>query len=201
MFKKMVTFMVVFTMILSTLVMVFAEETTQDLERPSREERVREKPSREEQVAKLLELFAQYNSDQLNELTALMEEHQSFHEMAKAWLESKKTEFQAERDLIRAAVGAGEMTREEVRAFIKVKKQEREILKDERDVFRTEKQAAVNAIKEKRQSVNVALSEALQSERVDEALVQSLLSQLVDLLAQHLEVDHYYFNLFTAEVI
>ncbi|MBI9010658.1 MAG: hypothetical protein JEZ08_00395 [Clostridiales bacterium] len=201
MFKKMITFMLILTMVLSTSVMVFAEESTQDLERTNREERVRERPSREKQVSKLLELFTQYNPGQLNELTDLMQKHQSFHEMAKAWLESKKAEFQAERESIRAAVEAGQMTQDEVRAFIESKKQEREIIKAERIVLKAEKQAAVNAIREQRKSVNGALREALQSEVVDEILVQSLLSQLVDLLSQHLEVDYYYFNLITTEVI
>jgi len=201
MLKKMVTVMLVLAVVLSTSVMVFAEETTPDLERPSREERTRETPSREERLSKLVELFSQYNSGQLNEMNALIDEHQEFHEMTKSLIESMKAEFQAERESIKAAVEAGEMTQEEVKAFIDTRKQEREVLKDERAVLKAEKQAAVNVINEQRKSVNSALREALKNEVVDEVLVQSLLSQLVDLLGQHLEADYYYFNQFTGESI
>jgi len=203
MLKKMVTLVLVIAMMLSLSAMVFAEDETGNEDQGVKTERIRVakeervKLSKEERIEKLLSLFLDYNPGQYDEMIAAMAEHEAFHTDAKAYFEALREAFKVEKEALKASLENGDISQEDFDAIVAEKREAHAINKEERQVLKAEKQAAVAAIKEEKMIVTSALRQALKAEVVDEVAVQVYLSQLVDLLNQHIEVDQYYFNLAT----
>jgi len=196
MIKKLVTLTLVVAVVLSSSLMAFAEETETRGERAIRTES-REKPTKAERTHKLLSFFQEYNPGEYNAIVSALNEHETFHLNAKAYFETLKADFQSEKEAIKASYESGEMTEEEFQAYVAAKREEHALNKGKREIIVAEKQAAAEVIKEQRTAVNQALREALKSEIIDSDVVQSLLSQMLVLLNQHIDMDNYYFNLLT----
>lgn len=189
--KKLVVFLLVAVMMLTSSVMVFAEDNAEGVtERPERTEL-----SQEEKEAKRQDLFNLYNPAAYTDLLAAKEAHEAFHTTAKAEREVMKADRQAEREAFKASVQAGEMTREEVQAIVAERKAENEVLKAEVESIKALKQADVEANKAEMQAVRASIKTALQAEEVDATYVASLLDQMVDLLEAHIDIDYYYYNM------
>lgn len=189
--KKVLVLLLVGLMLMSSTVMVFAEEN--DGSKVARGERT--ELSREEKEQKVLALFESYNPLALATFESLKAEHKSFHEMVRAEKEIIKATFVAEREALKASVENGELSQEEIRAIFQEYKTEREALKEEFATLRAAKQAEVEANKAELKQVREALRLALTSEEIDANLVASLLDQMVILLNNHLDIDYYYYDL------
>jgi len=194
--KKLIVFLLVAVMMVSSSVMVFAEDNAEAIaERPQRTEL-----SQEEKEAKREELFNLYNPGAYLDLLAAKEAHDTFHEDAKAERELVKAARQAEREALKASVEAGEITREEAQVIIEEKKAANEVLRGEIESIKVLKQADVESNKAEVQAVRESLKTALQAEEIDAVYVASLLDQMVDLLEDHIDIDYYYYNMIQALV-
>lgn len=196
MIKKLFTLTLLVVVVLSNSLVAFAEEIETKQDRPIETES-RMKPSKEARMDILLSFFQEYNSGEYDGMVSALNKHEAYHLNVKAYCEALKLAFQAEKEAIKLAYESGQMTQEEFQAYLAGRRKEKAINKADREIFIAKKQDSIGLIKEQRAVVGQALRQALKSESIDGVLVQSLLSQMLDLLNQHNDVDIYYFDIRT----
>ncbi|MBN2796784.1 MAG: hypothetical protein JXR88_15340 [Clostridia bacterium] len=185
--KKLLSMVLVLAMVLSMTTLVFAEEgNINPIQPKDREERTVQRGER------VISLFENYYPEMLDAMITLQANHQSFHETVQAEKEAVKAGFKEEFMTLRESVKNQEMTREEFQAMMEGFKSEREATKAELEPIFEEKKAEAEAIRSSIQDVFVSIKASLDAGNED---ILPLLDDLYDLLASHLEMDYYYYDL------
>lgn len=190
--KKLVTILLAFTLVLSLGVTASAaKEPSTDADGNIIERVKAERPD-------VTDLFAEYYPEGLSYYGELQAEHEIFHTERAALKEETMAEIKAEKDAIKAAVEAGEMTRiEGLEAILEILKAQ-EPLREELALIREAKQAEAEGIKEERQALGEELKALLQAEEVDASAVASVLAAGSDLLRAHIDMDYFYADMVDA---
>lgn len=192
--KKLLVLLMVVVLTFTSGVLVFAEEGEST---PLKEERIKEERvqlTREEKGQKVIDLFTMYYPNGLETFEAIKVEHSLFHETAKTEREAYVVEKKAEIQSFRSAFEAEEITQEELKEIMETYKREKETFRAELELIKVDKQAASELIQNDIIALRSALKTALTSEIIDDALVESLLVDLIAYSQKHLDMDYYYYN-------
>jgi chromosome segregation ATPase len=188
--KKLLSMVLVLVMVLSMTTLVFAEENENfPKERLTQEERGEKPVQRGERV---IHLFETYYPEMLEDILALQDEHQSFHDMTLAEREAMKASVKEEIANLREQLQNEEITFEEFKAIIETFKAEKEALKAEIEPIIEAKKAEAEGIRESIKSVFESIKASLDAGNEE---IQPLLDQLYTLMASHVDMDYYYYDL------
>lgn len=193
--KKIILLMLVGLMTLAGSALTFAEVTGEEENSVRGEKSQRVELSKEERRAKVVELFEIYNGDALTDFNAVNEAHRVFHEASRTEREILKAAMIEQREVLKAQLDNGELTKEEVQVIVKETKFRRQEIRSDIQSILEQKRADAAVNQEKTKGVRTAIRSQLQEEIIDGAQVASLLDQLVTLLEEHVEIDQLYYNM------
>lgn len=183
--KKLLMLLLVLSMVMGASLMAYAEEAAE-------EERL---PLRERVEARMVKVFEDYYEAGLERYLALKEEHQAFHENAKAEREANRALIREEINALKEQVINGEITREEAKEIIEGKKESLQALKESIQAILEDKKVDAELIREDIKGIHDDLKVVLTAERVDSNQVLNLLDALLVQMSAHLEMDLYYYDL------